>query len=636
MKKAFISIFLIACTLLSVLCPVFAEDEFSAEEELEPVFAEEGASEEEAGPIYAEDELSEEEAPADPDASDEPAEEADDGLSPQEDSFAGEDDALPLVTDGSYKDSEKAIFNRIITSGMSEYEKLVAITKYAADNFSYGSYNSNNCAESLFTYGAGNCIANTWFILDLCKLAGIEAWYRPSGRDSGSSSTHVCAIAKINGTYYTADAGYSGSKPRSFDITERPRGFSLKDGVLYQYDGTGVTDLVIPAKSPTALIKTRSKSYTKDSMTITQIGYSGEQCFSYGGATGLRSITLPSTVKTVTATAFKGCKDLENIYVDSNNPYFTSIDGVLYSKDLTRLVCVPAKKTSVTIPSTVTKQDKDAFYGGKIPVTISSGSTPFKDVSNQWYADSVKFVYSHSLFKGTSSTTFSPNSTMTRGMFITVLGRFAGCSSALESWSGTLGVSAGSQIAVRDNTTTSGSTVLTRTSSAGEAIQVLSTVSSGKDGAVWYKVKYSGVTGYIRQKSTGSSGKTLLNVYTGAFTDLPSGMYYTGYAQWANIFHIMYGVSDTKFRPERDIKREDICVLLYRYLTDYLGKSLSTSGSAFADDDSISSYARNAVYAMRKIGIVTGYTDNTFRPRSYATRAEVATMFQRLSNYING
>lgn len=50
----------------------------------------------------------------------------------------------------------------------------------------------------------------------------------------------------------------------------------------------------------------------------------------------------------------------------------------------------------------------------------------FEDVSEgDWFFDAVSFAYSAGLFKGTSETLFSPQLTMTRGMFITVLKRFA-------------------------------------------------------------------------------------------------------------------------------------------------------------------------------------------------------------------
>lgn len=56
-----------------------------------------------------------------------------------------------------------------------------------------------------------------------------------------------------------------------------------------------------------------------------------------------------------------------------------------------------------------------------------SQAMPFEDVRpSDWFAAAVEYVYSHSLFSGTSATTFTPNGAMTRGMFVTVLGRMAG------------------------------------------------------------------------------------------------------------------------------------------------------------------------------------------------------------------
>ena len=263
---------------------------------------------------------------------------------------------------------------------------------------------------------------------------------------------------------------------------------------------------------------------------------------------------------------------------------------------------------------------------------------PFNDVGNKWYSESVSFVYSKGLFAGTSSSQFSPNATMTRGMFITVLGRFisGGTWKDLESWSGCLGITNGSVISVRDSTSTSDISVIkTTTGAVGQHIQVLAVVPSGLDGAKWYRVRVGDVEGYIREKSTSSSGKTLLYVYTGGFADLPNGIYYTGYAQWANIYGLMNGVSATSFAPNANISRQDICVMFYRYLKNYSDRTLSTSAETFKDDASISSYAKEAVYAMKNIGVVGGYSDGSFNPRGSATRAEVATMFQRLYNWMN-
>ena len=50
----------------------------------------------------------------------------------------------------------------------------------------------------------------------------------------------------------------------------------------------------------------------------------------------------------------------------------------------------------------------------------------FTDVNNHWAKDNMLFVVSRGLLSGTSATTFSPNTGMTRGMFVTALGRLAG------------------------------------------------------------------------------------------------------------------------------------------------------------------------------------------------------------------
>ena len=56
-----------------------------------------------------------------------------------------------------------------------------------------------------------------------------------------------------------------------------------------------------------------------------------------------------------------------------------------------------------------------------------SGTNPFSDVkSTDWFYDAVRYAGEKGFFSGTSATTFEPYGTMTRGMFVTVLGRMAG------------------------------------------------------------------------------------------------------------------------------------------------------------------------------------------------------------------
>lgn len=64
----------------------------------------------------------------------------------------------------------------------------------------------------------------------------------------------------------------------------------------------------------------------------------------------------------------------------------------------------------------------------QLPVTAQASSAPFVDVTEgAWYEQYVEYVYSNSLMKGTTDTTFSPEGTMTRAMLATVLYRMEGC-----------------------------------------------------------------------------------------------------------------------------------------------------------------------------------------------------------------
>ncbi|MDR3219600.1 MAG: leucine-rich repeat domain-containing protein [Dysgonamonadaceae bacterium] len=74
-------------------------------------------------------------------------------------------------------------------------------------------------------------------------------------------------------------------------------------------------------------------------------------------------VNLPCCIKVIEPYTFYGCESLEAINVDETNEKFCSIDGVLYSKDLTALILVPnAKNGSVRIPENVAEISNYAVY----------------------------------------------------------------------------------------------------------------------------------------------------------------------------------------------------------------------------------------------------------------------------------
>jgi len=57
----------------------------------------------------------------------------------------------------------------------------------------------------------------------------------------------------------------------------------------------------------------------------------------------------------------------------------------------------------------------------------SAWQNPFADVKEaDWYYHNVEYAHLNGLFSGTGAATFAPNTPMTRGMLVTVLGRMAG------------------------------------------------------------------------------------------------------------------------------------------------------------------------------------------------------------------
>ena len=100
---------------------------------------------------------------------------------------------------------------------------------------------------------------------------------------------------------------------------------------------------------------------TIDGYTVAAIG---EKAFQ--NRISLSSVTLPATIKEIHTHAFRGARMLATIYVDSTNPYFTSVDGVLYSKDMKTLrLCPPKNCTSFTVPNSVETIGDYSFYGHK-------------------------------------------------------------------------------------------------------------------------------------------------------------------------------------------------------------------------------------------------------------------------------
>ena len=168
----------------------------------------------------------------------------------------------------------------------------------------------------------------------------------------------------------------------------------------------------------------------------------------------------------------------------------------------------------------------------------------FHDVpAGYWAVDAIAHSYARGYFKGEGEGRFAPERAITRGEFVSILGRMAGASAS--------------------NTAT-------------------------------------------------------------AFGDVPSGAYYAGYVAWAQSKGIVAGVSQGRFEPNRTITREEMAVMLMKFLASQ-NKSYAATGYAnFSDGGSIAGWAKDSVDKMTRQGLLSGMGNGDFAPKANFSRAQAA------------
>ena len=135
------------------------------------------------------------------------------------------------------------------------------------------------------------------------------------------------------------------------------------------------------------------------------------------------------------------------------------------------------------------------------------------------------------------------------------------------------------------------------------------------------------VTVLYRLQDEPKAGKT-------SFDDVPADTWYTEAVAWAAGEGIVLGNGEG-FAPNDNITREQIATILYRYMK-YLGFDVSAKGdlNKFKDGKDVSSWAQDAMLWAEKVGLFQGDDQGNLNPRSNATRAEVATLLERLVKLI--
>lgn len=168
----------------------------------------------------------------------------------------------------------------------------------------------------------------------------------------------------------------------------------------------------------------------------------------------------------------------------------------------------------------------------------------FGDVSaDHWALDAIAHSYARGYFKGEGEGRFAPERAISRGEFVTILGRKAGASAS--------------------NTAT-------------------------------------------------------------IFQDVSSGAYYAGYVAWAQSQGIVAGVDQGRFEPNRTITREEMAVMLNKFLASQNKSYAATGYGNFSDGGSIAVWAKDSVDKMTRQGLLSGMGNGNFAPKERFSRAQAA------------
>ena len=177
---------------------------------------------------------------------------------------------------------------------------------------------------------------------------------------------------------------------------------------------------------------------------------------------------------------------------------------------------------------------------------------PFTDLTQDWYMDSIRYVYEHELMYGTTDTTFAPDDALTRGMFVTMLYRMEGKPEATGNTSFT-DVPAGAYYADA-----------VAWASANGVVYGTSETAFSPEGKITREQMAAMMRRYASFKKLDTSAKADLSTFTDASA---VSAWATGDMQWAVASELLYGNNHNQLQPTANATRAQAAAILQRFAT---------------------------------------------------------------------
>lgn len=131
------------------------------------------------------------------------------------------------------------------------------------------------------------------------------------------------------------------------ELVNKSNAYFIKDDVIYNGFKTSVVGTLNKIKSKKLMLLDGIKTINRNS---------------FWNCKGIETIVFPESLEDIGYNPFVGCSD---IHFESKSPYYKVVDGVLYNKDLSKIVCYPAWKAigDIKLLENVITLERGAFSG---------------------------------------------------------------------------------------------------------------------------------------------------------------------------------------------------------------------------------------------------------------------------------
>lgn len=137
----------------------------------------------------------------------------------------------------------------------------------------------------------------------------------------------------------------------------------------------------------------------------------------------------------------------------------------------------------------------------------------------------------------------------------------------------------------------------------------------------------------VMKMALGAFAETDATTNVSNFTDVNSTDWFDTYVATGTAIGIVNGYDDGTFKPNKTVTRAEALKIILEAagFTD-----LSDTSGNFTDVDGVRDwFAKYSAFA-KKAGVVSGYSDGSFRGNSGITRAEVCVIIQKVIDYLGG